>query len=65
LILTGAYIGYLPSHFAQQWVDQQRMRPLAPEHCRFDTDFSVITRKGRRHNSILDYWLQSFGQSVS
>jgi DNA-binding transcriptional LysR family regulator len=65
LILTGAYIGYLPSHFAQQWVDQQRMRPLAPEHCHFDTDFSVITRKGRRHNSILDYWLQSFGQSVS
>ena len=25
----------------------------------FDTDFSVITGKGRRQNSILNYWLKS------
>ena len=59
LILTGAYIGYLPRHFAQQWIDQKRMRALAPKECTFTTNFAVVTRKGRRHNSILDYWLQS------
>ena len=59
LILTGAYIGYLPEHFAQQWVNQQRMQPLLPQHYFFDTDFSVITRKGRRQHSILNYWLKS------
>jgi len=59
LILTGAYIGYLPFHFAQQWIDQGRMRALAPNDYHFATNFAVITRKGRRHNSILDYWLQS------
>ncbi len=59
LILTGAYIGYLPLHFAQQWIDQGRMRALAPKECFFATSFAIVTRKGRRHNSILDYWLQS------
>jgi LysR family transcriptional regulator, transcriptional activator for bauABCD operon len=59
LILTGAYIGYLPIHFAQQWVDQRRIRELAPKQRCFATNFAVVTRKGRRHNSILDYWLNS------
>ncbi len=59
LILTGAYIGYLPVHVAQRWVDQGKMRELAPEQCQFATNFAIITRKGRRHNSILDYWLHS------
>ena len=57
LILTGEYIGYLPQHFAQQWVNAGRLRPLAPEHYQFSTDFAVITRRGRRQHSILDYWL--------
>ncbi len=57
LILTGAYIGYLPQHLAQQWVNAGRMRALLPEHYQFSTDFAVITRRGRRLHSILDYWL--------
>lgn len=57
LILTGAYIGFLPQHFAQQWVNAGRMRALMPEQYQFSTNFAVITRRGRRHHSILDYWL--------
>ena len=30
LVLSGAYIGYLPEHYAQPWVDQGRLRVLLP-----------------------------------
>ena len=33
-ILSGRYIGFLPTHFAQQWVAQDLMRPLLEQHAR-------------------------------
>ena len=30
LVLSGAYIGYLPEHYAQSWVEQGRLRVLLP-----------------------------------
>lgn len=60
LILTGRYIGYLPTHYAQQWVDQQRMRalPWPP----YTTELYVITRKGGRQNLVLNtFQLLLFG----
>ncbi len=55
LILTGRYIGYLPTHYAQQWVDQQRMRvlPWPP----YTIELYVIIRKGGRPNLVLDTFL--------
>jgi DNA-binding transcriptional LysR family regulator len=55
LILTGRYIGYLPTHYARQWVEQSRMRalPWPP----YTTELYVITRKGSRPNLVLDTFL--------
>jgi DNA-binding transcriptional LysR family regulator len=30
LILSGAYVGFLPEHYAQPWVERQRLRVLLP-----------------------------------
>ena len=59
LILTGAYIGFLPEHLANPWVEKQRMRALMPEIYNYKSDFSIIMRKGNKSNLILDYWLTS------
>ncbi|MBR9828670.1 MAG: LysR family transcriptional regulator [Oceanospirillales bacterium] len=59
LILTGAYIGFLPKHFAARWVDEGRMRAIAPETQHFITPFAVITRKGIRPNLVLDTYLEA------
>lgn len=47
LILSGAYVGFLPEHFAQAWVDQGRLRPLAPAAFGYQAPFSLIVRRGR------------------
>ncbi len=59
LILTGAYIGFLPKHFAAHWVDQGRMRAIAPNEHNFVTPLAVITRKGARPNLVLETYLES------
>ncbi|GGO76631.1 HTH-type transcriptional activator BauR [Marinobacterium nitratireducens] len=59
LILTGGYIGYLPDHYAANWVGKGQMKPLCRERLHFDTGLSIVTRKGRRSNLILETFLES------
>jgi DNA-binding transcriptional LysR family regulator len=63
LILTGCYIGFLPTHYAQQWVNENRMRPLLPEQMHYVTDYAVITRKEARPNLVLETYLEELGQA--
>ncbi|MBD1589439.1 LysR family transcriptional regulator [Pseudomonas typographi] len=61
LILTGRYIGYLPDHYAQFWVQQGRLRALKPQSRYYDLSLSWVTRKGRRPNLVLESFIQSLG----
>jgi DNA-binding transcriptional LysR family regulator len=45
LILSGAFIGFLPDHYAAAFVQSGRMRALAPERLGYDCMFSAITRR--------------------
>lgn len=58
LILTGQYLGYLPEHLAHQWVVAGKMRAIDPDTHHYETDFSVITRKGARSNLVLETYLE-------
>lgn len=43
LVLSGQYLGYLPSHFARFWCERGQMRPLLPAVMRRDATFHLIT----------------------
>lgn len=58
LILTGQYIGYLPEHFAQSWVDNKRLKVLLPSVFGYRAPFSIITKRGRVHESIIQKFRQ-------
>jgi DNA-binding transcriptional LysR family regulator len=58
LILTGAYIGFLPSHFAKRWVKEKRMKSLYPERVTYNTRYAAITRKGARPNLVVETFMQ-------
>ncbi|PKP85106.1 MAG: LysR family transcriptional regulator [Alphaproteobacteria bacterium HGW-Alphaproteobacteria-2] len=45
LILSGAYIGFLPEHFARAWTHQGAMVSILSELMRFDSMLELITRK--------------------
>lgn len=46
LILSGGYVGYLPEHYAQAWVDQGRLRVLLPAYFGYQSPFSLVSRRG-------------------
>lgn len=58
LILTGRFIGFLPSHFAERWVSLGKMKRLAPEQFHYQTPYAAITRKGARPNLVVETFLE-------
>jgi len=63
LILTGRFIGFLPGHFAERWVAQDKMRAIEAPNRYFDTQFSAVTRKGARTNLILEAYLEELDKT--
>jgi len=63
LILTGRYIGYLPDHYAQQWLQQGRLRVLKPSECFYEVSLAAVTRKGRRPHLVLESFLEALASS--
>lgn len=57
LILTGAYIGFLPDHYAANWLDKGELRALNSDSLYFNTRLAIVTRKGRRPNLVLESFL--------
>jgi DNA-binding transcriptional LysR family regulator len=47
LILSGAFLGYLPDHYAASWVAQGRMRALAPGRFGYVAPFQLAYRPDR------------------
>lgn len=59
LILTGRYIGYLPDHYANAWVQKGRLRALKPDSKFYDLNLVTVTRKGRRPHLVLESFLET------
>jgi DNA-binding transcriptional LysR family regulator len=59
LILTGRYIGYLPDHYANAWVQEGRLRALKPDSKFYDLNLVTVTRKGRRPHLVLESFLET------
>ncbi|SDI98061.1 LysR family transcriptional regulator [Billgrantia gudaonensis] len=64
LILSGRYIGYLPTHYAERWVRDGRMRALNPRRWHYLTRYSAITRKGAPPNLVLESYLEELERLV-
>lgn len=58
LVLSGAYLGYLPVHYAQNWVDKGMLKPLLYEQTSYAVRFQLATRKGVRTTPTLKAFIQ-------
>jgi DNA-binding transcriptional LysR family regulator len=58
LILTGCFIGYLPTHYAKRWVVSGEMRALYLEKFNFNTEYQTVVRKGTKPNQVVETFLQ-------
>lgn len=57
LILSGAYIGFLPNHFAQTWLDKGQLRRLLAEEKHYSSDAVAIIKKDRQPNRVVSTFL--------
>lgn len=53
LILSGTYLGFLPEHVAQEWIDQGKLRALLPHQLHFSTDMAAHCLNQQRNNKLL------------
>ncbi|WP_120502414.1 LysR family transcriptional regulator [Roseovarius sp. EL26] len=42
MVLSGAYLGYLPRHACEHWIDQNEIWPLLPEIYSYGTDIKIV-----------------------
>ncbi len=57
LILSGCFVGFLPAHFAQHWVDTDKIRPLLPTQISHISHFEVATRRDRMNERLTQAFL--------
>lgn len=46
LILSGAFVGFLPPHYARAWVDRGELREILPQVFGSENTFHMLTRSG-------------------
>lgn len=54
LLLTGAFLGFLPPDYAAPWVRQGRMRALAPARLTLTNEFHLLSRRGAAPSLIAE-----------
>lgn len=59
MLLTGTYIGYLPCHYAQRWVDGGELFSLASSAFSYSSLFCVITRQGKQLDATTSLMVES------
>lgn len=64
LILSGSYIGYLPTHFAKQWVEEGRMKALMPASYSLITQYSAIVRKSTHPSRLLQAFVEALNDTL-
>jgi DNA-binding transcriptional LysR family regulator len=63
LILSGAYIGFLPTHYAAHWVERGEMRQIGPGRYGMQSPFCAATRKATAPPAILNVFMTDLHES--
>jgi hypothetical protein len=48
----------LPQHYAQPWVNEDRLRPVLPKEMSYDIDFSLILKKPQLQKPALQRFIE-------
>lgn len=64
LILAGGHIGFLPRHYAAEWVNSGLMKAILPSEYLYTSDFYILTRKSRRKSMILKLFLEDLDATL-
>ncbi|MCF4166308.1 LysR family transcriptional regulator [Zavarzinia compransoris] len=57
LVLSGAFLGFLPPHFAAPWVESGELVEVMPRHFRTENTFYVLFKKSARQSAAAQAFL--------
>ena len=57
LVLSGRFIGHLPSGWAEAWVERGAIRPLLTAQFGYESLFEVVVRTGTQLTNLIDAFL--------
>ncbi|MCW0181567.1 MAG: LysR family transcriptional regulator [Zavarzinia sp.] len=57
LVLSGAFLGFLPPHFADPWIESGELMEVMPEHFRTENTFYVMFKKSARQSAAASAFL--------
>jgi DNA-binding transcriptional LysR family regulator len=63
LILSGRFVGFLPEHYAQSFVQQGQMQAVLPDVFFYDCEFFAITRRSPQASRATRAFLQCLEQA--
>lgn len=58
MILSGAYVGFLPEHYANKWEEEGRLRKLLPAERCYKLGLAAITHQFSRLNKPRDFFMR-------
>ena len=64
-VMSGHYLGYLPDHYARDWVQKGQFRSLLAETTRIQSAFVLATRSAEKPSSILDFFIRELAGFAS
>ena len=64
MVLSGAYLAYLPTHYASFWTKRNQIRAILPETTRRTASFHLITSSSSRKLQLTRAFLEELEQSA-
>ena len=64
MILSGAYVGFLPDYFTQHWLEQGLLQRIDVEGFDYDVDNCLIYRNGARANPVIELFVSEIFKQI-
>lgn len=58
LISSGKFVGFLPDHFAQSWVENQKIKKIVSENVEWVSDYYIATREKFEDKKIIKAFVE-------
>ncbi|KNY30905.1 MULTISPECIES: LysR family transcriptional regulator [Agrobacterium] len=64
-IMSGCFLGYLPEHYARQWVNASELKPILAATTALKSPFVIATRQEEKSSNIMDLFMQELAGLAS
>lgn len=62
-VLSGRFIAFLPTHYALQWVERGKMRPILPRRLAYRSQFHAVIRKAGTPTLVMRAFLVDLAEA--